>query len=173
MKAEGVAKHRAAVLRPILEIEKKGGPISSAIGDAAWELGLAKSYTWKLYRTGASKRTMRAPLPCNRVVVDPSLERGGAPENKDSTTGKRTRNAAYRWRHAQANTEAVWRSWIGMYAEPAPCGPISALASRHIRLQATLPGKWLSSPSRPRQLFVAWQAPPALLQSWPQCRPMQ
>ena len=50
MKAEGVAKHRAAVLRPILELEKKGGPISSAIGGAALELVLAKSYTWKLYR---------------------------------------------------------------------------------------------------------------------------
>lgn len=47
---ERIANHRAAILRPILELEKKGGPISSAIGDAAWELGLAKSYTWKLYR---------------------------------------------------------------------------------------------------------------------------
>ena len=50
MNVERIAKHRAAVLRPILELEKNGGPISSAIGDAAWELGLAKSYTWKLYR---------------------------------------------------------------------------------------------------------------------------
>lgn len=41
--SECLAKHRAAVLRPILELEKKGAPISAAIGDAAWELGLAKS----------------------------------------------------------------------------------------------------------------------------------
>ena len=44
------AKHRAAVLRPILELEKRGEPISAAIGDAAWELGLAKSHTCSLYR---------------------------------------------------------------------------------------------------------------------------
>lgn len=50
MKSEAVAKHRAAILRPLLELEKKGGPIGRAIGDAAWELGLSKSYTWKLYR---------------------------------------------------------------------------------------------------------------------------
>ena len=47
---ERLAKHRAAVLRPILELEKRGEPISTAIGDAAWELGLAKSHTWSLYR---------------------------------------------------------------------------------------------------------------------------
>lgn len=47
---ERKAKHRAAVLRPILELEKTGAPISAAIGDAAWELGLAKSHTWSLYR---------------------------------------------------------------------------------------------------------------------------
>ena len=50
MKSEAVAKHRAAILRPLLELEKKGDPIGRAIGDAAWELGLSKSYTWKLYR---------------------------------------------------------------------------------------------------------------------------
>jgi len=50
VKSEAVAKHRAAILRPLLELEKKGGPIGRAIGDAAWELGLSKSYTWKLYR---------------------------------------------------------------------------------------------------------------------------
>jgi len=33
---ERLAKHRAAVLRPILELEKRGEPISTAIGDAAW-----------------------------------------------------------------------------------------------------------------------------------------
>ncbi|GHF75210.1 transposase [Seohaeicola zhoushanensis] len=48
--SERIAKHRAAVLRPILELEKRGEPISAAIGDAAWELGLAKSHTWSLYR---------------------------------------------------------------------------------------------------------------------------
>ncbi|ABI93357.1 RC227 (plasmid) [Roseobacter denitrificans OCh 114] len=47
---ERLAKQRAAVLRPILELENKGEPISAAIGDAAWELGLAKSHTWSLYR---------------------------------------------------------------------------------------------------------------------------
>lgn len=50
MSGERIAKHRAAVLRPILEIEKNGGAVSKAIGDAAWELGLAKSHTWSLYR---------------------------------------------------------------------------------------------------------------------------
>ena len=50
MASERIAKHRAAVLRPILELEKRGEPISAAIGDAAWELGLAKSHTWSLYR---------------------------------------------------------------------------------------------------------------------------
>ncbi|WP_138069738.1 Mu transposase C-terminal domain-containing protein [Sulfitobacter sp. EhC04] len=50
MVSERLAKHRASVLRPILELEKKGEPISAAIGDAAWELGLAKSHTWSLYR---------------------------------------------------------------------------------------------------------------------------
>ena len=38
------------MLRPILDIETKGEPISQAIGDAAWELGLAKSHVWSLYR---------------------------------------------------------------------------------------------------------------------------
>ena len=50
MSGERIAKHRAAVLRPILDIETKGEPISQAIGDAAWELGLAKSHVWSLYR---------------------------------------------------------------------------------------------------------------------------
>jgi putative transposase len=31
--SERLAKHRASVLRPILELEKKGEPISGAIGD--------------------------------------------------------------------------------------------------------------------------------------------
>tara|TARA_R110002110_G_scaffold143462_2_gene332313 strand:+ start:174 stop:1793 length:1620 start_codon:yes stop_codon:yes gene_type:complete len=50
LSGERIAKHRAAVLRPILDIETKGEPISQAIGDAAWELGLAKSHVWSLYR---------------------------------------------------------------------------------------------------------------------------
>ncbi|MEP2630021.1 MAG: DNA-binding domain-containing protein [Hyphomicrobiales bacterium] len=50
MSGERIAKHRAAVLRPIIDIEAKGEPISPAIGDAAWELGLAKSHVWYLYR---------------------------------------------------------------------------------------------------------------------------
>ncbi|KAA0909952.1 hypothetical protein FLO80_19020 [Aquicoccus porphyridii] len=43
--SERLAQHRASVLRPILELEKKGEPISAAIGGAAWELGLAKGHT--------------------------------------------------------------------------------------------------------------------------------
>ncbi len=50
MSNERTAQKRAAVLRPILKLEKKGLPVSQAIGDAAWELGLAKSHTWSLYR---------------------------------------------------------------------------------------------------------------------------
>ena len=34
MSGERIAKHRAAVLRPILDIETKGEPINQAIGDA-------------------------------------------------------------------------------------------------------------------------------------------
>ena len=37
------------ILRPILEIEKKGLSVSRALEDAAWELGLSKSHTWSLY----------------------------------------------------------------------------------------------------------------------------
>ncbi|MEP1611067.1 MAG: hypothetical protein ABJL72_04010 [Roseobacter sp.] len=50
MSGERIAKHRAAVLRPIMDIEAKGEPISQAIGDAAWELGLANIHVWSLYR---------------------------------------------------------------------------------------------------------------------------
>mmetsp|Transcript_7020 Transcript_7020/g.9148 ORF Transcript_7020/g.9148 Transcript_7020/m.9148 type:complete len:131 (-) Transcript_7020:100-492(-) len=38
------------ILRPIIEAEKKGLPVSEALEDAAWELGLSKSHTWSLYR---------------------------------------------------------------------------------------------------------------------------
>ena len=82
MKAEAVAKHRAAVLRPILELEKRGSPIGRAIGAAAWELGLSKSYTWKLYRrlkendarSVALQPGRRGPKPGNGRLV-PDVER--------------------------------------------------------------------------------------------------
>ncbi len=84
------AKHRAAVLRPILELEKKGEPISAAIGDAAWELGLAKSHTWSLYRrlrendarAAALELGPRGPKPGSKRIaqgvedlIDESLRR--------------------------------------------------------------------------------------------------
>lgn len=82
MKSEAVAKHRAAILRPLLELEKKGDPIGRAIGDAAWELGLSKSYTWKLYRrlkendarSVALQPGRRGPKPGNGRLV-PRVER--------------------------------------------------------------------------------------------------
>ena len=49
MNSAGIAKKRAMILRPILEIEKKGLSVSQALADAAWELGLSKSHTWSLY----------------------------------------------------------------------------------------------------------------------------
>lgn len=88
--SERLAKHRAAVLRPILELEKKGESISAAIGDAAWELGLAKSHTWSLYRrlrendarAAALELGRRGPKPGSKrivqdveVLIDQSLRR--------------------------------------------------------------------------------------------------
>ncbi|WP_299669856.1 hypothetical protein [uncultured Ruegeria sp.] len=86
---ERLAKHRAAVLRPILELEKRGEPISAAIGDAAWELGLAKSHTWSLYRclrendarATALELDRRGPKPGSKriaegveIIIDESCE---------------------------------------------------------------------------------------------------
>ena len=50
MSNKALALRRANILRPILEIEKQGLPVSVALGDASWELGLSKSHTWRLYR---------------------------------------------------------------------------------------------------------------------------
>lgn len=50
MNSERIAQKRATILRPIIELEKKGLPVSLALEDAAWELGLSKSHTWSLYR---------------------------------------------------------------------------------------------------------------------------
>lgn len=87
---ERLAKHRAAVLRPILELEKNGEPISAAISDAAWELGLAKSHTWSLYRrlrendarATALELDRRGPKPGSKriaqdveIIIDQSLQR--------------------------------------------------------------------------------------------------
>lgn len=74
---ERLAKHRAAVLRPILEIEKRGEPISAAIGGAAREMGLAKSHTWSLYRrlrendarAGALELGRRGPKPGSKRIA--------------------------------------------------------------------------------------------------------
>ena len=72
---ERLAKHRAAVLRPILEIEKRGEPISAAIGDAAWELGLAKSHTWSLYRRLRENDARAAALELGRRGPKPGSKR--------------------------------------------------------------------------------------------------
>lgn len=50
MADDGLAKRRAAVLRPIIDAERRGETIGHLIGDAAWELDLAKSHVWTLYR---------------------------------------------------------------------------------------------------------------------------
>lgn len=73
--SERLAKHRAAVLRPILEIEKRGEPISAAIGDAAWELGLAKSHTWSLYRRLRENDARAAALELGRRGPKPGSKR--------------------------------------------------------------------------------------------------
>ncbi len=75
MNGEGIAKHRASVLRPILDIEKKGGPVSKAIGDAAWELGLAKSHTWSLYRRLKASDARAAALVPGRRGPTPGSTR--------------------------------------------------------------------------------------------------
>ena len=79
MKSEAVAKHRAAILRPLLELEKKGGPIGRAIGDAAWELGLSKSYTWKLYRRLKENDARSVALQPGRRGPKPGKGRGVPP----------------------------------------------------------------------------------------------
>jgi putative transposase len=73
--SERLAQHRAAVLRPILEIEKRGEPISAAIGDAAWELGLAKSHTWSLYRRLRENDARAAALELGRRGPKPGSKR--------------------------------------------------------------------------------------------------
>ena len=75
MAKERLAKHRAAVLRPILELEKIGKPISTAIGDAAWELGLAKSHTWSLYRRLRENDARAAALELSRRGPKPGSKR--------------------------------------------------------------------------------------------------
>ena len=50
VRKEATALSRAKVLRPILEIEEQGFPVSCALEDAAHDLGLSKSHTWRLYR---------------------------------------------------------------------------------------------------------------------------
>lgn len=75
MVSERLAKHRAAVLRPILDLEKKGAPISAAIGDAAWELGLAKSHTWSLYRRLRDNDARAATLELGRRGPKPGSKR--------------------------------------------------------------------------------------------------
>lgn len=75
MVSERSAKHRALVLRPVLEFEKKGEPISAAIGDAAWELGLAKSHTWSLYRRLRENDGRAATLELGRRGPKPGSKR--------------------------------------------------------------------------------------------------
>ncbi len=75
MVSERLAKHRASVLRPILELEKNGEPISSAIGDAAWELGLAKSHAWSLYRRLRENDGRAAALELSRRGPKPGSKR--------------------------------------------------------------------------------------------------
>ena len=75
MASERTAKHRAAVLRPILELEKRGEPISAAIGDAAWELGLAKSHTWSLYRRLRENDARATALALDRRGPKPGSKR--------------------------------------------------------------------------------------------------
>ena len=57
MRKEATALSRAKVLRPILEIEEQGFPVSCALEDAAHDLGLSKSHTWRLWgRVGLSAK---------------------------------------------------------------------------------------------------------------------
>lgn len=79
MNSAGTAEKRAMILRPILEIEKKGLSVSQALEDAAWELGLSKSHTWSLYlrlkqndaRASALQPSRRGPkLGSTRLVRD-------------------------------------------------------------------------------------------------------
>lgn len=77
MAKELLDMHRASVLRPILELENKGNPITAEIKDAAWELGLSKSHTWSLYRrlrendarAAALERGRRGPKPGSKRVA--------------------------------------------------------------------------------------------------------
>ncbi len=79
LNSAGIAEKRAMILRPILEIEKKGLSVSQALEDAAWELGLSKSHTWSLYlrlkqndaRTSILQPGRRGPkLGSRRLVKD-------------------------------------------------------------------------------------------------------
>ena len=56
MRKEATALSRAKVLRPILEIEEQGFPVSCALEDAAHDLGLSKSHTWRLLSSYESQR---------------------------------------------------------------------------------------------------------------------
>lgn len=46
----GLALRRARVLRPLLELSRRGKPIAQAISDAAFELGVDRSHAWRLFR---------------------------------------------------------------------------------------------------------------------------
>ena len=88
MNGERIAQKRATILRPIIESEKKGLPVSKALEDAAWELGLSKSHTWSLYRllkqndarASALQPGRRGPKPGSKrlaeaveVIIDRAL----------------------------------------------------------------------------------------------------
>lgn len=74
MKSEAVAKHRAAILRPLLELEKRATQLVVLLvtrhGSWVFPKAILGSFT------GVSKRMMRDPLRYSRVVVDPSSEKG-------------------------------------------------------------------------------------------------
>lgn len=74
VQSDVLASRRILVLRPILDIEKSGKSVSKAVEDAAWELGLSKSHTWRLYnrmkvgdaRTSSLGLERRGPKKGNR-----------------------------------------------------------------------------------------------------------
>ena len=110
---ERLAKYRAAVLRPILELEKRGEPISAAIGDAAWELGLAKSHTWSLYRRLRENDARAAALELGRRGPKPGSKRiaSGVEDLIDESLRRyylvRERSSFLRiWREIRAECEA-------------------------------------------------------------------
>ena len=49
LSSDPISVRRAKVLRPILDIERSGGPITCALSDAAWELDLSKNHVRRLY----------------------------------------------------------------------------------------------------------------------------